>query len=79
MPWKFNPFTSKQDYFKKIVSYVRRHETTTAYDYLGFAIDGTSESATTWELTRLTLNSSGVSAVMHATDSWANRVTATYS
>lgn len=58
--------------------YTRRHETTTSYDYLGFAPVGTSESATTWKLTRLTLDSSGTSAVMRATDSWVNRVTATY-
>jgi hypothetical protein len=60
-------------------SYIRRHETTAAYDYLGYALDGTSESTTTWTLTRLTLDSSGTSAVMRATDSWTNRVTATYS
>lgn len=58
--------------------YIRRHETTTNYDYLGYALVGTSESATTWKLTRLTLDSSGTSAVMRATDSWVNRVTATY-
>lgn len=58
--------------------YIRRHETTAAYDYLGYAVSGTSESTTTWKLTRLTLDSSGTSAVMRATDSWANRATATY-
>lgn len=79
MAFKFNPFTAKQDYYKKIISYTRRHETTAQYDYLGFAPADTSESATIWVLTRLTLDSSGVSAVMHAADSWDNRVTATYS
>lgn len=59
-------------------SYVRRHETTSNYDYLGYAIEGTLESNPTWNLTRLTLSSSGISAVMTATDSWNNRVTATY-
>lgn len=61
-----------------IVANIRRHETTAAYDYLGYADNGTSESTTTWKLTRLTLDSSGTSSVMRATDSWANRVTATY-
>jgi hypothetical protein len=58
--------------------YIRRHETTASYDYLGYAPVGTSESATTWTLTRLTLDSSGTSAVMRATGSWTNRATATY-
>jgi nitrogen fixation protein len=62
-----------------VTTYIRRHETTSTYDYLGFALAGTSESTATWTLTRLTLSSSGVSAVMHATDSWTNRTTATYS
>jgi len=60
------------------INYIRRHETTAAYDYLGYAAEGTSESATTWQLTRLTLDSSGTSAVMRATGSWTNRATATY-
>jgi hypothetical protein len=59
--------------------YIRRHEATAGYDYLGYAAQGTNESATSWTLTRLTLDSSGISAVMRATDSWTNRVTATYS
>lgn len=61
-----------------VTTYIRRHETTATYDYLGFAPTGTAESATLWTLTRLTLSNTGVSAVMHATDSWNNRVTATY-
>jgi hypothetical protein len=61
-----------------VTTYIRRHETTATYDYLGFAPTGTAESATSWTLTRLTLSNTGVSAVMHATDSWNNRLTATY-
>lgn len=61
-----------------VITYIRRHETTSSYDYLGYALNGTAESSATWNLTRLTLTSSGISAVMHATDSWNNRVTATY-
>ena len=61
-----------------VTTYIRRHQTTSSYDYLGYALSGTAESATTWNLTRLTLTSSGISAVMTATDSWNNRVTATY-
>jgi len=61
-----------------VTTYIRRHETTATYDYLGYALSGTAESTATWTLTRLTLSSSGISAVMHATDSWNNRVTATY-
>jgi hypothetical protein len=61
-----------------VTTYIRRHQTTTSYDYLGYALAGTSESATTWNLTRLTLDNSGTSAVMTATDSWNNRLTATY-
>jgi hypothetical protein len=64
--------------FAPSLSYIRRHQTTTNYDYLGYAVDGTSESSVGWTLTRLTLDSSGVSAVMTASDSWNNRVTATY-
>ena len=60
------------------VNNIRRHQTTTNYDYLGYAEAGTLESDSTWNLTRLTLDSSGISAVMTATDSWDNRVTATY-
>lgn len=81
--------TNKLVYFKNsggtVVSpydggsdYIRRHETTANYDYLGYALVGTSESATTWNLTRLTLDSSGTSAVMRAIGSWTNRATATY-
>lgn len=61
-----------------VTTYIRRHETTTSYDYLGYALAGTDESSATWNLTRLTLTSSGISAVMTAVDSWNNRVTATY-
>ena len=61
-----------------VTTYIRRHETTSSYDYLGYALSGTSESSATWTLTRLTLSSSGISAVMHASDSWNNRLTATY-
>jgi hypothetical protein len=61
-----------------VTTYIRRHETSATYDYLGFAPTGTAESTTTWTLTRLTLSNTGTSAVMHATDSWNNRVTATY-
>jgi len=61
-----------------VTTYIRRHETTATYDYLGFALDGTAESTATWTLTRLTLSSSGISAVMHSTNSWTNRTTATY-
>ena len=61
-----------------VTTYIRRHETTATYDYLGYAPTGTAESATTWTLTRLTLSNTGTSAVMHATDSWNNRLTATY-
>jgi len=57
---------------------IRRHATNGTYDYLGFAPTGTAESTATWTLTRLTLSNTGTSAVMHATDSWNNRVTATY-
>jgi hypothetical protein len=61
-----------------ITTYIRRHETSATYDYLGYAPTGTAESTATWTLTRLTLSNTGTSAVMHATDSWNNRVTATY-
>jgi len=61
-----------------VTSYIRRHATNGTYDYLGFAPTGTAESTATWTLTRLTLSNTGTSAVMHATDSWNNRVTATY-
>jgi acetaldehyde dehydrogenase (acetylating) len=61
-----------------VTTYIRRHETSSTYDYLGFAPTGTAESTATWTLTRLTLSNTGTSAVMHATDSWNNRVTATY-
>ena len=61
-----------------VTTYIRRHETTASYDYLGYALAGTAESSATWNLTRLTLTSSGISAVMTAVDSWNNRLTATY-
>jgi len=61
-----------------VTTYIRRHATNGTYDYLGFAPTGTAESTATWTLTRLTLSNTGTSAVMHATDSWNNRVTATY-
>lgn len=61
-----------------VTTYIRRHATNGTYDYLGFAPTGTAESTATWTLTRLTLSNTGTSAVMHATDSWNNRLTATY-
>ena len=61
-----------------VTTYIRKHATNGTYDYLGFAPTGTAESTATWTLTRLTLSNTGISAVMHATDSWNNRVTATY-
>jgi len=61
-----------------VTTYIRRHETSVTYDYLGYAPTGTAESTTTWTLTRLTLSNTGTSAVMHATDSWNNRIIAIY-
>ena len=74
-----NNYTYTTSWEKVAVALIRRHEITNDYDYLGYAPTGTSESSVGWALTRLTLGSSGISAVMHASNSWTNRVTATYS
>ena len=58
----------------------RRYAFAEPYIYLGTAPAGTAEAATTWTLTRLTVDAEGVvTATESATDAWDNRVTATYS
>jgi len=58
----------------------RRYAFAEPYIYLGTAPAGTAAAATTWTLTRLTVDAEGVvTATESATDAWDNRVTAIYS
>jgi nitrogen fixation protein len=61
-----------------VTTYIRRHETTSSYDYLGYALSGTAESSTGWTITRLTITSAGTTTVEHATGAWSNRTSLTY-
>jgi hypothetical protein len=57
----------------------RRHEYVEPIIYAGTAPDGTLDSATSWTLTKITLNEQGGFVSREtATDSWNNRLTATY-
>jgi hypothetical protein len=56
-----------------------RHEWNSPYDYIATAPEGTSESSTTWTITRIEVFADGTTSTTTATDSWNNRVTAVYS
>lgn len=62
-----------------ILSYIRRHDFN-GYDYLGYAITGSSESDSVWKITRLTISSAGVvTANQTATNvKWTDRYTVIY-
>ena len=67
-------------------SYIRRHSFTNynpgtgnSLDYNGYAVQGSSESANVWTITRLTINAFGISTRAYATNvAWTDRATVTY-
>lgn len=68
------------------VTYIRRSDYTSSLDanvnllYLGQAESGSAESATTWEITRLSISSSGATTPNSASAvAWTDRYTTTYS
>jgi hypothetical protein len=56
-----------------------RHDYVAPYSYMATAPDGTAESADAWKITRITVNSSGVTATAVANPGvWNDRLTETY-
>lgn len=57
----------------------RRHEWTGTYDYCGYAVAGSSESAAVWTITRLTIATDGTVTTGRTVGvKWSDRATATY-
>jgi hypothetical protein len=83
---KYPSVKSVYDYtnatFRKPLSI--RHDLDSGYDYIGYALSGTSESSTGWTITRLTINSLGVVTatmtpnVASSSVTWSNRKNGTY-
>ncbi|CAB4160464.1 hypothetical protein UFOVP723_203 [uncultured Caudovirales phage] len=68
------------------VTYIRRSDYTASLDpnvnllYLGQAESGSAESATVWDITRLSISSSGDTTANSASGAaWTDRYTTTYS
>ena len=60
-------------------SYEVRHVYSDPYSYTGTAVDGTSESASGWIITRLQISSSGTTTKTNASGAWSNRTSLSYS
>lgn len=63
---------------KQLLTREKRHEWTGTYDYMAWADYGTSESSSTWTITRMTISSAGAVTKGVATGSWTNRASLTY-
>jgi len=59
-------------------SYEVRHAYAAPYSYTGTAVDGTSESASGWNITRLEISSSGTTTKTTASGVWNDRASLTY-
>ena len=59
-------------------SYEVRHVYANPYSYTGTAVDGTSESASSWTITRLEISHSGTTTKPNATGAWNNKTNLTY-
>jgi hypothetical protein len=56
----------------------KRHDYSAPYDYNAFAPQGTLDTDTTWNVTRLTINADGTFTKGVATGAWSNRTNLTY-
>ena len=59
-------------------SYEVRHAYAAPYSYTGTAVDGTSESASGWTVTRLEISSAGTTTKTTASGVWNDRASLTY-
>ena len=59
-------------------SYEVRHVYIEPYSYTGTAVDGTSESASSWTITRLEISNVGTTTKTNATGAWSNKTSLTY-
>ena len=59
-------------------SYEVRHVYANPYSYTGTAVDGTSESASSWTITRLEISNAGTTTKTNATGAWSNKTNLTY-
>lgn len=59
-------------------SYEVRHAYSAPYSYTGTAVDGASESASGWNITRLEISSSGTTTKTTSSGAWSNRASLTY-
>lgn len=79
---QFNPLTGNFELSSGTsvaVKKIRRHEYIFPNIYCGTATEGTLDLANSWKLTKIVLDNVGtVISTETATDSWDNRVTATY-
>jgi hypothetical protein len=56
----------------------KRHDYSAPYDYNAYAPQGTLDTDTTWNVTRLTINADGTFTKGVATGAWSNRTNLTY-
>ena len=59
-------------------SYEVRHVYIEPYSYTGTAVDGTSESASSWTITRLEISNVGTTTKTNATGAWSNKTSLTF-
>lgn len=59
-------------------SYEVRHVYIEPYSYTGTAVDGTSESASSWTITRLEISNVGTTTKTNAAGAWSNKTSLTY-
>ena len=59
-------------------SYEVRHVYIEPYSYTGTAVDGTSESASSWTITRLEISNVGTTTKTNAIGAWSNKTSLTY-
>lgn len=57
---------------------LKKHEWTGTYDYIAWAKLGTAESASEWNITRLSISSAGNVTKGTAVGAWTDRASLTY-
>lgn len=63
----------------KAKNYIRRHDFVTNVSYCGYAVEGSLETASVWNIAKITVATVGTTTTAYATDvKWSDRLTVTY-
>lgn len=78
--WFKNGLTNADLIAKIPDTFILRHDYVAPYDYLGKAVAGSTDSSTTWKITRLTISDSGTVTETKSANNvnWTNHLTHTY-